>query len=139
MASTHPFKQGRLDFFLLSHEMFSMVDNTDILPGYRSDHSIPTVTFAKQTPHRGRGYWKFNNSLLKDTKYIQVVKDAIGEIVKQYAASPYSRENMKYHVFPTIPCLNFQITLNSDYSEMFNWTTSPQCIRGQIQASTALL
>ena len=102
-----PFKQGRLDFFLLSHEMFSMVDNTDILPGYRSDHSIPTVTFAKQTPHRGRGYWKFNNSLLKDTKYIQVVKDAIGEIVKQYAASPYSRENMK-----NIPGKEVQFNIN---------------------------
>ena len=38
-----------------------------------------------QDAERGRGYWKFNNSLLKDKDYIKIVKDAIEETKDFYA------------------------------------------------------
>ena len=32
-------KQGRLDYFLISHFMFFYLHECEIIPGYRSDHS----------------------------------------------------------------------------------------------------
>ena len=33
---------------------------------------------------RGRGFWKFNNSLLSDLAYVKLVKDCINETVDEY-------------------------------------------------------
>ena len=33
---------------------------------------------------RGRGFWKFNNSLLSDPAYVKLVKDCINETVDEY-------------------------------------------------------
>ena len=33
---------------------------------------------------RGRGFWKFNNSLLSDPAYVKVFKDCINETVDEY-------------------------------------------------------
>ena len=39
-----------------------------------SDHSIPSIELDFRNFERGRGYWKFNNSLLKDPDYVEIVK-----------------------------------------------------------------
>ena len=36
---------------------------------------------------RGKGYWKFKNSLLKDKKYIDQVKDIIKDVKTTYSIS----------------------------------------------------
>ena len=59
---------------------------------------------------RGRGFWKFNNSLLKDPTFIQKVKDAILKVKRQYAPISYNREiisNIENHDFQ--PILNDQL------------------------------
>ena len=33
---------------------------------------------------RGRGFWKFNNSLLSDSAYVKLVKDCINETLDEY-------------------------------------------------------
>ena len=59
--------QSRLDYFLISLHMIYDVHSSNIKPGIRSDHSILSVTFnIKNTQQRGKGFWKFNVSLLKD-------------------------------------------------------------------------
>ena len=64
-------QQSRLDYILISDSLIDNVRNVDIVPGYRSDHSIVSVTlFDLQTQKKPRCYWKFNNSLLKDVNYI---------------------------------------------------------------------
>ena len=45
--------------------MYTYHDACKIVPWYRTDHSIATKYFEQG---RGKGYWKFNNSLLKDKK-----------------------------------------------------------------------
>ena len=67
-------KQGRLDYFLISTELSSDVKECTIKPGYRSDHSLITLSLKKQEFVRDRPYWKFNNSLLTDKKYVQCIK-----------------------------------------------------------------
>lgn len=46
---------------------------------------IKTTDFVQ-----GRGYWKFNNSLLSDKEYIQTIKTLIIDIERQYAALVYN-------------------------------------------------
>lgn len=77
-------KQARLDFFLVSETMFQFVTNTDIISGYRTDHSSIILKIKLQESERGRGYWKFNNSLLKDKSYIEEIKKTIEEVKNTY-------------------------------------------------------
>jgi hypothetical protein len=43
---------------------------------------------------RGKGYWKFNNSLLNDIDLVKMVKETINETKIQYAAAPYNEDNV---------------------------------------------
>ena len=36
---------------------------------------------------QGKGYWEFNNSLLKDNSYIKIVKETISEVKQTYLAN----------------------------------------------------
>lgn len=55
------------------------------MPACFSDHSpiLLEIDFAKFK--RGLGFWKFNNSLLKDNEYVEMIKNLIKRIVYQYA------------------------------------------------------
>ena len=100
-------KQSRLDFFLISAELNSKLVTCDIKPGYRSDHSLIDIHLDFNYMERGRGYWKFNNSLLSDPSYVEVVKTTISELVKDYAALPYQPNNLK-NIHPR----DIQFTIN---------------------------
>ena len=67
-------KQARLDFYLIGENMFQFVTDTKIIPGYRTDHSGITLKLKLIDSERGRGYWKFNNTLLKDKDYVSLIK-----------------------------------------------------------------
>ena len=43
---------------------------------------------------RGKGFWKFNNSLLTDKEYVNLVKCQIKETKMEYAALVYEVENI---------------------------------------------
>lgn len=60
------------------------MESYSIKLGYRSDHSIVTTELKIITFKRGRGFWKFNNSLLSDMNYVQKVNETIQDICKQY-------------------------------------------------------
>ena len=77
-------KQARLDFFLVNENSFPYVHDTSIIPGFRTDHSSILLKLKLHDNERGRGYWKLNNSLLKDRKYIQIVKETINEVKATY-------------------------------------------------------
>ena len=66
---------------------FICIYATNIIPGYRTDHSGVTLELTLNENERGRGYWKFNNSLLKDHSYIQIVKDTISDVKQTYATN----------------------------------------------------
>ena len=52
--------------------------------GYRTDHSLVVMNMIFTHQERGRGFWKFNNSLLSDPAYVKCVKDCIKETVEEY-------------------------------------------------------
>ena len=70
-------KQARLDYFLINETCLEYVMGTYIIPGYRTDHSSILLKLKFINNERGCGYWKFNNSLLKNKDYIKLVKDTI--------------------------------------------------------------
>ncbi len=70
--------QSRLEYFLISvHLLYDFVKQ-DILPGMKSDHSLVYITLRlENTQNPGRGFFKFNGSLLKDSVYIKEIKEKI--------------------------------------------------------------
>jgi len=84
-----PVKKARLDFFLISNELMSVLDKVDISPGYRTDHSIIELEYRTSNLKIGKGFWRFNNSLLRDPEYVNKVKDTILEVKKEYAVPVY--------------------------------------------------
>ena len=73
-------QQGRLDYFLISSSLLPFVVSSGILPSFRTDHSgiELVIDFSKFT--RGRGFWKFNCSLLHDPIYVSKVKNTIKRV-----------------------------------------------------------
>ena len=60
------------------------------MPGYRSDHSMITLTleFGKKIIHRG--LWKHNASLLKDENYVNEINNEITNVTKEYAKEQFN-------------------------------------------------
>ena len=77
-------KQARLDYFLVSTDLAGLVESTQTCAGYRTDHSLVVMNMIFTHQERGRGFWKFNNSLLSDPAYVKLVKDCINETVDEY-------------------------------------------------------
>ena len=87
-----PVKKARLDFFLITEELMTIVDKVDILPGYRTDHALVVLELRMSNFQKGKGFWKFNNSLLKDSEYVQKVKDCIQKVKEEYAVPIYRQD-----------------------------------------------
>ena len=61
-----PFKQRRFDYFLISDCLQEAAQAIEIIPSVQSDHPSLKLNFCNvQNEARGRGYWKFNNSLIQ--------------------------------------------------------------------------
>ena len=78
---SNPAKMSRIDFFLISNEMQYNVKFCKHLPSFLSDHSlvILRVSSLADSESRGRGYWKFNNSLTNDNNFVETLKNNICE------------------------------------------------------------
>jgi hypothetical protein len=88
----NPIQQSRLDFFLVSDLLSAEVHNADILPGYRTDHSLILLSLGKVQEGKRFSLWKFNASLLKDKEYLEEVNTFIEDVKKEYAVLLYNQE-----------------------------------------------
>ena len=73
----------RLDFFIVSQSLMCNVTNTDILAGYKTDHSV-TIQIAIRSNPRGPGFWKLNTSFLSETEYINQIRATIESVKDEY-------------------------------------------------------
>ena len=87
-------KQARLDYFLVSENLCSEISNIDTSNKYKSDHAPVILTMRKNAFIRDRPYWKFNNSLLYDKEYVDLVKKSINEIKKEYCTLVYNLDDI---------------------------------------------
>ena len=69
---TKPLYQSRLDYWLISNALQDNIVLSDIIPSIYSDHSaILLGVKIMYDKNRGKGYWKFNAALLKDSNYVK--------------------------------------------------------------------
>ena len=71
-------KMRRPDFFLISDMLQHEVETSKFLSPLQSDHSPVVLKLRSDgSTERGRGYWKFNNSLLNDAEFVTEMKEFI--------------------------------------------------------------
>ena len=75
----------RLDFFLISCNLVAQVNKCDISPGFRTDHSSISLNITPTNETRGRGFWKFNVSLLHDETYVELIRSCIQTNVTNFS------------------------------------------------------
>ena len=80
-------KMSRLDFFLVSGLFSSLVTEPDISFGYKTDHSLISIKLNILKLKQGKGFWKFNTSLLKNDLYVLQVRRTIQETAEEYGKS----------------------------------------------------
>lgn len=88
-----------------------MLQESDILSSYKSDHSPVLFTLELGNFTHGKGLWKFNNSLLHDPDFIKTINTIIMQIKENYALPVYSRNGIS-----TISDSEIQFTLNDQLS-----------------------
>ena len=64
----------------------------EILPAYKSDHNPIVLTFIKSRQSRGKGLWKFNNGLLKNQDFIDMIQEELSLIKSIYVLPLYDPE-----------------------------------------------
>ena len=72
---------SRTDFFLVSPALLTASIQSSIEPPFVSDHNRITYQFTMGVK-KGRGYWKFPNSLLKDDAFKKFMLSRIHETVR---------------------------------------------------------
>ena len=79
-------QRSRLDYLFTSEHLLNSVSNVEILPGLLSDHSLLKVQLNSIDKHStGKGFWKFNASLLHDNLFVKKVKDLIKSCGEKHA------------------------------------------------------
>ena len=85
-----PCRASRLDYFLISEDILSLNPKSFILNAYKSDHNIIKLSIQKSGQKRGKGLWKFNNALLENLEFVDMIKAEILLINQTYALPVYS-------------------------------------------------
>ena len=67
--------KSRIDFFLIAKDLTVNIKKSEILPAIAPDHNaiFISLTLPNKCP-RDPGFWKFNNTLLKDPQYIDKIR-----------------------------------------------------------------
>ena len=81
---TQPTVHCRLDFFLTSQSLLGNIISANILPGFKTDHSMITLNISLHSNPRGPGFWKLNTSLLADKDYVDLIRLTIHETQNEY-------------------------------------------------------
>ena len=68
----------------MSQSILVISADTDITPGFKTDHSLITLNLSLHSNPRGKGFWKLNTSLLADNNFIETIKIAIQETANEY-------------------------------------------------------
>lgn len=68
---------SHLDFFLVSRDFALTTNSVEIKTRYISDHSRVVLNLDFSENKRGKGYWKFNNTHLRDKNFVELINQKI--------------------------------------------------------------
>jgi len=74
-------------FFLVSLSIAGRISNADILPGYKTDHSLCKIDINYHSNPRGPNFWKFNSALLSEVDYVNAIESIIAKIASEYKSN----------------------------------------------------
>ena len=80
--SKHLKVRSRLDYIFVSEQLLNRLTLCNKKLAILTDHYMVQITLQTEFSTRGKGYWKFNTSLLKDKDYIKLVKRSITKTVE---------------------------------------------------------
>ena len=78
--------QCGLDYFLVSQDLCRLATSCKIVHAAETDHSEIPIHFKNESANqrKGPGFWKFNNSLLKDEKCINKLRNNLDRYKDNY-------------------------------------------------------
>ena len=77
---------SRIDFFLVARHLTKWVERVETKVSNAPDHRAVRLTLLIAQVSRGPGIWKFNNSLLEDEKYADLIRENYIVISERYAS-----------------------------------------------------
>ena len=78
-SSVTPFIARRLDYFFFSENLLNKVTNTYHEHCVGTDHKSVIVELKLDKFNRGPSYWKFNDDLLLDEEYVDIINNMIDD------------------------------------------------------------
>ena len=77
--------KSRIDFFIITKQLINQVKKIERRTSIAPDHKAVFLSIEiDQAPARGPGNWKFNNTLLKDNEYINLIKNNFPSFQEKY-------------------------------------------------------
>ena len=90
-----PFKQRRLDLFLISDSLQEDKELVDIIPSVQSDHSVAKIKLCSCRENaRGLSGWKSNSSLVNDRQLVDLLRAEIPRYKTE--ASAFGDRSMRW-------------------------------------------
>ena len=97
-STKNPFIARRLDYVFVSENIFDMVTECSLVSMPFSDHRGCFIHVKENEIIRGRGYWKFNNSLLSDPIYVNEINTFIEQYQGEYKDPQTDYEILKIKI-----------------------------------------
>ena len=80
-----PLIQRRLDFWLTDNTLQEDIDQVDIIPSIKSDHSAVVLSInGIENQSHGPSFWKFNSSLAEDKEYVDLINNSYSIWLKEF-------------------------------------------------------
>ena len=76
---------SRLDYWLVTKAHFPYIYSLDIKPVLKCDHNAVSMKLKITHKKRGNGFWKINNSLLKDDVYKENIRNIVNKVELEYS------------------------------------------------------
>ena len=90
---------SRIDFALVNQGLLGKIQLSMYFNGVMSDHSAFYMCIQMVEQERGPGYWKINNSLLRDPEYVTKINAAIDEALRQESSNSICKwEHLKMDI-----------------------------------------
>ena len=81
-------QSARLDYFLTTSSMSNFIVSCTSFPAFRSDHKPINIIIDLKKIKKGKGLWRFNNRLLLDSNFVDLVKKEIKICCAKYLVHP---------------------------------------------------
>ena len=77
---------SRIDFFLITDSLQSLVSKVSHKPGIQSDHLQVLLMLRTELPCRGRVFWKLNSLYVNNYEYVKDIKELLDIVKVKYQA-----------------------------------------------------